>query len=46
VSREITHKSTGSITLFAFDQGQILNEHMALFDAFVYILDGKAVVVQ
>ena len=42
VSREILKKSTGTVTLFAFDRGQGLSEHTAPFDAFVYIMDGKA----
>ncbi|MDD1759338.1 MAG: cupin domain-containing protein [Methanothrix sp.] len=42
VSREIIRKSSGTITLFAFDQGQGLSEHTAPFDALVLILDGQA----
>ncbi len=42
VSREIIKKDTGTITLFAFDKGQGLSEHIAPFDALVYILDGEA----
>jgi quercetin dioxygenase-like cupin family protein len=42
VSREIIRKSTGTITLFAFDKGQGLSEHTAPFDAMVQILDGEA----
>ena len=42
VSREIVRKSTGTVTLFAFDQGQGLSEHTAPFDALVLILDGQA----
>ena len=42
VSREIIRKSTGTVTLFAFDQGQGLSEHTAPFDALVFILDGQA----
>jgi quercetin dioxygenase-like cupin family protein len=42
VSREIINKKTGTITLFAFDQGQGLSEHTAPFDAVVEILDGEA----
>jgi len=41
VSREIVNKKTGTITLFAFDQGQGLSEHTAPFDAAVYVLDGQ-----
>lgn len=42
VSREIIRKNTGTITVFAFDEGQGLSEHTAPFDAFVQILDGEA----
>ena len=42
VSREIIHKSTGTVTLFAFDKDQGLSEHRAPFDALVHILDGEA----
>jgi quercetin dioxygenase-like cupin family protein len=42
VSREIIRKSTGTVTLFAFDEGQGLSEHTAPFDALVYIVDGDA----
>jgi quercetin dioxygenase-like cupin family protein len=42
VSREILRKDTGTVTLFAFSQGQGLSEHTAPFDALVYILDGEA----
>ena len=42
VSREIIHKSTGTVTLFAFSKGQGLSEHTAPFDALVYIVDGEA----
>ena len=42
VSREIIRKSTGTVTLFAFDKGQGLSEHTAPFDALVHILDGEA----
>jgi quercetin dioxygenase-like cupin family protein len=42
VSKTLIKKNTGTITLFAFDQGQGLSEHTAPFDAVVYILDGRA----
>ena len=42
VSKEIIRKSTGRVTLFAFDEGQGLSEHTAPFDALVYVLEGKA----
>ncbi len=42
VSRTILKKSTGNVTLFAFDAGEGLSEHTAPFDALVFILDGSA----
>jgi len=42
VSRELISRRTGTITLFAFDEGQGLSEHTAPFDAMVQILDGDA----
>ncbi|HVN24923.1 MAG TPA: cupin domain-containing protein [Syntrophorhabdales bacterium] len=41
VSREIISRSTGTVTLFAFDAGQGLSEHTAPFDAMVSLLDGE-----
>jgi len=41
VSKTILKKETGTVTLFAFDQGQGLSEHTAPFDALVQILDGE-----
>jgi quercetin dioxygenase-like cupin family protein len=42
VSRTIIDKKTGTLTLFAFGEGQGLSEHTAPFDAFVYIIHGEA----
>ena len=42
VSKEIIKKATGTVTIFAFDQGQGLSEHTAPFDAMVQIIDGEA----
>ena len=42
VSRTIINKKTGTVTLFAFDEGQSLSEHTAPYDALVYILEGEA----
>lgn len=42
VSRSIIAKKAGTVTLFAFDEGQQLSEHRAPFDALVYALDGEA----
>ena len=41
VSRTIIDKKTGTLTLFAFWQGQALSEHTAPFDALVLIIDGE-----
>jgi quercetin dioxygenase-like cupin family protein len=41
VSKTIIEKKTGTVTLFAFDQGQGLSEHKAPFDALVQVLDGE-----
>ncbi|HUI52078.1 MAG TPA: cupin domain-containing protein [Terriglobales bacterium] len=42
VSRTILKEGAGSVTLFAFDEGQGLTEHTSPFDALVYLLDGEA----
>lgn len=42
VSKEILNKPSGTITLFAFDQGQGLSEHTAPYDAFVLAVEGSA----
>jgi quercetin dioxygenase-like cupin family protein len=42
VSKEIIKKTSGTVTIFAFDQDQGLSEHTAPFDALVHILDGEA----
>lgn len=42
VSRTVIDKKSGTVTLFAFDEGQGLSEHTAPFDALVYIIDGEA----
>jgi quercetin dioxygenase-like cupin family protein len=42
VSRTVIDKRTGTVTLFAFDEGQGLSEHTAPFDAMVCIIDGEA----
>ena len=42
VSRTLLKTDTGTLTLFAFDEGQSLSEHTAPFDALVHVLDGEA----
>lgn len=41
VSKELSHSAAGSVTLFAFDEGQGLSEHTAPFDALIQVLDGE-----
>ena len=41
VSKTLIKKETGTVTLFAFDQGQGLSEHTVPFDALVCVLDGQ-----
>jgi quercetin dioxygenase-like cupin family protein len=42
VSRTLIDKKSGTVTLFAFDEGQGLSEHTAPFDALVYLVEGEA----
>jgi quercetin dioxygenase-like cupin family protein len=42
VSRTVIDKPVGTVTLFAFDEGQGLSEHTAPYDALVVVLDGEA----
>jgi quercetin dioxygenase-like cupin family protein len=44
VSRIVVKAETGSVTLFAFDEGQELSEHTAPFDALVHVLDGEVAI--
>ena len=39
VSKEFVHANAGSLTLFAFDEGQGLSEHSAPFDATVQVIE-------
>jgi quercetin dioxygenase-like cupin family protein len=41
VSRTILKKPAGTVTAFAFDQGEGLSEHTAPFDALVLVVDGS-----
>jgi quercetin dioxygenase-like cupin family protein len=45
VSRTIIDKKMGTVTFFAFDEGQGLSEHTTPFDALVYLLEGEAEIV-
>ena len=42
VSKTLLNMKTGTLTLFAFDEGQSLSEHTSPYDATVHILDGQA----
>ena len=42
VSRTIVDKKIGTVTIFAFDEGQGLSEHTVPYDAIVQIVEGKA----
>jgi quercetin dioxygenase-like cupin family protein len=42
VSREVVSQPTGTVTAFAFDEGEQLSEHTAPFDAMAIDLDGEA----
>jgi len=45
VSRTIIDKEAGTVTLFAFDEGQGLSEHTAPYDAMVYVIEGEVRVI-
>jgi quercetin dioxygenase-like cupin family protein len=40
VSREIVKGEAGTVSVFAFDEGEGLSEHTAPFDALVHVIDG------
>lgn len=42
VSRTIIDRKAGTVTLFAFDEGEGLSEHTAPYDALVFVFDGEA----
>jgi quercetin dioxygenase-like cupin family protein len=42
VSRTVVNRATGTVTLFAFDEGQGLSEHTAPFDAIAHVLEGES----
>ncbi len=42
VSRTILKRGGGTLTLFAFDEGEGLSEHTAAFDAVAHLLEGEA----
>jgi quercetin dioxygenase-like cupin family protein len=42
VSRTVANRATGTVTLFAFDEGQGLSDHTAPFDAIAHVLEGES----
>ena len=44
VSRTLLKRGGGTVTLFAFDEGQALSEHTAPFDAIAHVLEGEALI--
>jgi quercetin dioxygenase-like cupin family protein len=42
VSRTIISDRAGTVTLFAFDEGEGLSEHNAPYDALLHLLEGEA----
>ena len=42
VSKVLSKKESGSVTLFAFSAGQGLSEHTSPFEALIYLVDGQA----
>jgi quercetin dioxygenase-like cupin family protein len=45
VSRTLAKGKAGTLTVFAFDEGQELSEHSAPFDAYVTVLHGEALLI-
>ncbi len=45
VSKTLVKNDAGTITLFAFDEGQGLSEHSAPFNAMVQIIEGEAQII-
>ena len=42
VSREVMRSAKGTVTAFAFDEGQGLSEHTTPYDALAHVLEGEA----
>ena len=45
VSRTIMDKPQGTVTLFAFSDGEGLSEHTTPYDALVQVMDGEAEII-
>lgn len=44
VSKTIIDKKVGTVTVFAFDQGQGLSEHTAPYNALIQVLEGEVAI--
>jgi len=44
VSRTVIDSGAGTVTVFAFDEGDGLSEHAVPYDALLYVLEGEALV--
>jgi quercetin dioxygenase-like cupin family protein len=44
VSRALISRRAGTVTLFAFDEGEGLSEHTAPYEALAQVVEGKALV--
>jgi hypothetical protein len=42
VSRTLMNNRAGTVTLFAFDEGDGLSEHSAPYDALLHVLEGES----
>ncbi|GAB4525168.1 MAG: cupin domain-containing protein [Anaerolineales bacterium] len=42
VSKTLVNQKSGTLTLFAFDQGQSLSEHSSPYTAWLYVVSGQA----
>jgi len=45
VSRMLSFSNAGTVTLFAFSEGEGLSEHTAPFDAILYVMEGDARII-
>ena len=45
ISKTLLDKKAGTLTLFSFDQGQGLSEHVSPYDATVIVTEGEATLV-
>jgi quercetin dioxygenase-like cupin family protein len=45
VSKVITHKEAGTVTMFAFDEGQGISEQTLPFDAVLFVTSGEMEVI-